>query len=531
MRRTIGEEFSDIYIFNLRGNGRIGGVAGRAEGRPVFEFAGWNADGSERKSSTGGSRATITISVLVRDPKHVGPARITYAQVTDMLSAGQKLKAVDTAESVKGMDSVQHITPNEHGDWLNQRRKQFDQFVSIDSIIAQSGRGLETGRDAWVYNYSMTRLLASMRRAITTYRSDLQTRHETLDPTTISWTATLRSALKRALPSSSAAVAQVGKAAYRPYTKSNAYGDPFWIHRPAILRWAFPTPLHNNYGFYANTGGTDRPFCVLHVDAVPDLNFFGQGGQFFARWRYEKVEPDDGTLSFGALDEDASHVIGGYRKVDNITDAALANFRAAYGDSIAKDDIFHYVYGLLHSPDYRSTYAADLKRTLPRIPLVTDATPFIAAGEALMKLHLGYENAERYPLEGLNTQPTAGRDAYDFFAVQKMKFAKTRDPETKKLVADKSSIVYNAHITLAGIPQDAYRYMLGSRSAVEWIIDRYQVKTDKPSGIVNDPNDWSREVGDPRYILDLLARIVTVSLETMKIVDALPALKIRAEQS
>jgi len=142
--------------------------------------------------------------------------------------------------------------------------------------------------------------------------------------------------------------------------------------------------------------------------------------------------------------------------------------------------------------------------------------------------HLGYESETPYPLDGLDVDPTG--DPYEFFAVQKMVFAKTRDAATKKLVADRSSIVYNSKITLSGIPDDAYRYMLGSRSAIEWIIDRYQVKSDKPSGIVNDPNDWSREVSDPRYVVDLLARIVTVSLKTMQIVDGLPSLAIRDDQ-
>lgn len=220
--------------------------------------------------------------------------------------------------------------------------------------------------------------------------------------------------------------------------------------------------------------------------------------------------------------------------IDNITDFALARFQSAYGDFITKDDIFFYVYGLLHSTDYRETYAADLKKMLPRIPLVTDAQPFIDAGRALSDLHLGYESVPAYPLDGLPSQDGAGDSAedgtYQRFQVEKMSFAKVRDHETKKLVVDRSTIIYNSQITLVGIPEEAYRYMLGSRSAIEWIMDRYRVKTDKPSGIVNDPNDWSREVEDPRYIVDLLARIVTVSLETMKIVDALPPLDIRADQ-
>ena len=185
---------------------------------------------------------------------------------------------------------------------------------------------------------------------------------------------------------------------------------------------------------------------------------------------------------------------------------------------------------MLHSPEYRETYAADLKKMLPRIPLVKDAQPFVEAGRSLSELHLGYESVTPYPLDGLDMAAPDDETAYDVFRVEKMAFAKQRDPETKKLVADKSTVIYNDRITLSGIPQDAYRYMLGSRSAIEWIIDRYQVKTDKPSGIVNDPNDWSREVGDPRYIIDLLARIVTVSLETMQIVDALPPLDILENQ-
>lgn len=216
-------------------------------------------------------------------------------------------------------------------------------------------------------------------------------------------------------------------------------------------------------------------------------------------------------------------------RLDNITDTALELFHAAYDTDLTKDDVYFYVYGILHCSDYRRTYAADLKKLLPRIPLVDDPRPFIEAGKELSELHLGYESADPYPLDGLDTRPTG--DPYDFFAVQKMAFAKKRNPETKKLEADRSTVIYTSNITLSGIPEDTYRYMLGSRSAIEWIIDRYQVKTDKTSGNVNDPNDWSKGVGDPRYIIDLLARIVTVSLRTMQIVDGLPTLAIRDDQA
>jgi predicted helicase len=221
-------------------------------------------------------------------------------------------------------------------------------------------------------------------------------------------------------------------------------------------------------------------------------------------------------------------VIDGYRKLDNITDEGLNRFRAAYpGETITKDDIFFYVYGLLHSPEYRETYAANLKKMLPRIPLVRDFTGYAAMGRALSDLHLGYESVMPYPLDGLAVEPTG--DPYTFFAVgdRRMSFGKASAAQKAKGERyDRSVIHYNDRITLRGVPEDAYRYLVGSRSAIDWIIDRYYVKTDKKSGIVNNPNDWSREVGDPRYIVNLLARIVTVSIETMKIVDALPALEI-----
>jgi predicted helicase len=263
---------------------------------------------------------------------------------------------------------------------------------------------------------------------------------------------------------------------------------------------------------------------------IPDLAFYGSNaGQYFPRWRYEPIDGANKQTGMVVEDDD---IVDGYRRIDNVTDTALARFRSAYGDTFTKDDIFVYVYGLLHSPDYRDRYAADLKKMLPRIPLVVDAEPYVRAGRALMDLHLGYETVEPYPLDGLDVKPAGpgSADLYEYFRVEKMAFAKRRDPATNKLVADRSTIVYNSRITLAGIPADAYRYTLGSRSAIEWIMDRYRVRTDTASGIVNDPNDWSREVSDPRYIIDLLARIVTVSMRTVEIVDGLPALDIRKDQ-
>lgn len=217
-------------------------------------------------------------------------------------------------------------------------------------------------------------------------------------------------------------------------------------------------------------------------------------------------------------------MIDGYKRIDNITDATLKQHRAWYGSEVTKDDVFAFVYGFLHSSDYRTRFAADLKRSLPRIPRIqaADYPAFREAGQRLLDLHIGYEDVEPYPLAITGDQPSGpgSADRYEWFRVKMLRWA------AKGKDVDKSMIIYNPHITVAGIPEAAHRYMLGSRSALEWILDRYQVKTDKDSGIVNDPNDWSREVGNPRYILDLIAKVTAVSVDTMKIVDSLPSLRI-----
>ncbi|MDQ0261030.1 putative helicase [Sinomonas atrocyanea] len=288
------------------------------------------------------------------------------------------------------------------------------------------------------------------------------------------------------------------------------------------LRSIFPRKGSHNLGFYANVGGTNIPFCTLAITTIPDLNFYSQGGQFFPRYTYSTPAPGEADLLSGL-----SPSSEGPERIDNITDAALADYRAAYGAEVTKDDIFFYVYGLLHSPEYRERFAADLKKMLPRIPNVPSVgrfRQFAEAGRRLSELHIGYEDVEPFPLTEVETGLGLETDAYVKYAVTKMRYG------GKSGAWDKTRVVYNGHITLEGIPEDAHRYMLGSRSTIDWILERYQIKTDKASGIVNDPNDWSREHHQPRYIIDLLKKIVTVSVETNRIVDRLPAMaSIRVE--
>ncbi len=479
-----------------------------------------------------------------------------YNDIGDYLTRQDKLRIIKRTGSLEHLD-LTPITPNAAGDWLDQRNDEFGSFIAIGekdcarlTVFGAHSLGLASNRDAWVYNSSSRTLLGNMASTIDVYNGELARwlEHRSVHPKSfsddravsnfvtqdakqISWSSGLISELKRGR-STVIDHQAVAVSTYRPFFKQRLYFSQFWNNRTSQLPRMFPTSVHLNHGFYVVNPGAGKPFSSLMMDEIPDLAFWGsEGGQFFSRYTYEAVQ-DDGAL----FDAAEGEVIDGYRRIDNITDEALAWFHTAYGPGITKDDVFFYVYGLLHCPDYRNRFAADLKKMLPRIPLVANATPFIDAGRALSELHLGYESAKPYPLDGLPESDGGGRAdasdaAYNRFRVEKMRFGKpTSEQKLAGLTKDVGTIVYNDHLTLHGMPEEAYCYMLGSRSVIEWIMERYQVKVDKDSQIRNDPNDWSREVGDPRYILDLLARIVTVSLETMTIVDTLPTLDVLPTQ-
>ncbi|MGC8733212.1 MAG: type ISP restriction/modification enzyme, partial [Halothiobacillaceae bacterium] len=254
-----------------------------------------------------------------------------------------------------------------------------------------------------------------------------------------------------------------------------------------------------------------KGFTCLLVDTLPDLNLM-QGTQCFPLYVYEKAA--DAITNRGELfAEEAAHADAeGYVRREAITDAALADYRAAYADdTITKEDLFYHVYGILHAPDYRQKFAADLRKMLPRIPrpkTKEDFWAFSRAGRELAELHLHYETIDPYPLQEIVTS-----------TVEDWRVVKMRYPSK----TDKTQILYNAHLTLSGIPPEALQYMVNGKPAIEWIMERYQVTTDKDSGILNDPNAWCEEQGNPRYIVDLVKRVVRVSVETVRIVKSLPS--------
>ncbi|MDK7133985.1 DEAD/DEAH box helicase [Corynebacterium sp. UMB4614] len=538
VRLSMAEDFTDLYVFNLRGNQRTAGEQSRREGGKVF--------GS-------GSRNTVAITIGIKDSNESG-FQLHYRDIGDYLSAEEKLKIVDTST----VDTVdwQTITPNFHGDWVNQRSDEFAMWPVIGEkkgnatkFFEEHSRGLSTARDAWSYSFATAQLIENIETHVANYRQAqdllqnegfeeskrgvdaLFAQHpELVDSTQGSWNANLKQELARGTEISFEPD-RVYTSLYRPFYKQRNYFAKELIDRQYQLPSMFPTQHHHNIGYYVLNPGAEKPFSVFATKLLPDLALYGSNaGQFFSRFTWEPVEASDGGL-FGAgasISEGESssygqigEVVDGYVRKDNITDEIKEIYRDALGADITGDDIFHFVYGKLHDPEYRTKYAADLKKMLPHIETPSSRTEFdkfAAAGQELMALHVNYENVDPWPLD---IQVKGDESDRETWRVTKMRWAKRKDPETGKNVNDVTKLIYNKQITIAGIPAEANEYMLGSRSAIAWLIDRYQVKKDKASGIVNDPNDWADEVGNPRYIVDLIGRVTRVAMETVRIVNSL----------
>ena len=541
VRLTLAEEFSHLYVYNLRGNQRTAGELSKREGGKVFDS---------------GSRATVAVTFLVKDPAHEGPAVLHYRNIGDYLSREDKLRIVEESQ----IDTLEWetITPNAQGDWINQRDPNYESWQPIGGKDTPHGifhcrtNGLKTNRDAWVYSYSLIRLRERIQEMRYAYEQVLNGS----DPegnNSLAISAGTLTAARRGIELDSTPF-NIRFAAYRPFCPQWVYYTPVFNERQYQLRQIFPTPGHDNVGFYVVGTGALKPFTLLLSEHIPDLNFYGsEGGQFFPRWTWEPVGgrhvADSGMLDLsGGTDMEESdtavgqegEVLGGYRRVDNITDATLRSYQSAYGPEVTKDDVFYYVYALLHSPEYRRRYGADLKKSLPHIPLVAGREDFVAfttAGRGLADLHLDYETVEPMPLSLVVDGEDVPWDLRETISpsllhVDKMRYARVR--RDGRLQDDKTSIVYNEHVTISGIPVQAQDYLLGSRSGLDWLLDRYRVSTHKASGIVNDPNDWMAEgagggptaPAQPRYLLDLIARVTTVSVRTQEIVEDLPALTV-----
>lgn len=527
MRKNLEKEFSSIYVFNLRGNQRTSGELSRKEGGKIF--------GS-------GSRTPITITILVKKPKEANQkTQIFYRDIGDYLSREDKLQIIKTLFSI-GNPAMQWttITPNEHGDWLNKRSEVFKLYTPLNptkkfdhkskSFFTTYAIGLASNRDSWVYNFSYDAVKHNMSRMITFYNAQQEAYHKTLainkelkvedfidtNPQKISWTRSLRNDVQRAKVHQYKESA-IRTGCYRPFQKQNLYFSTNFNEAIGLSPKLFPTPKHKNLVICVSGIGASKDFSALITDRIPDIQLQFNGQCFPLYWY------DDNASDVANLFSTPEKPLDRYVRRDGITDWILTTARKQYGYKVTKEDIFYYVYGILHSPEYRTTFATDLKKSLPRLPLVKAADDFWAfshAGRELAELHLNYETIEPYRKCNIIYAPLTTKGESVNYRVEKMHFAK-KDSKT----ADKTVIHYSNAITVENIPLEAYEYVVNGKSAIEWIMERYQVKTDPASGITNDPNDWAKEHGDEKYIFNLLLRIINVSVQTVEIVKALPKLK------
>ncbi len=537
MRRCLQQEFSSIYVYHLKGNARCSGEQRRKEGGNVF---------SE------GSRAPIAVTILVKNPQAQEQGKIYFAAVGDYLNREEKLGQLKELGSVLNAPLTE-ITPDTHGDWLNQRRDDFGHFITVDgkktdglAVFANYSLGLNSNRDAWAYNASRLTLKQNFTGCIVFYNAQVEalnakpssfTRDN--DETKIKWSSSLTARLEKGELSRPFAANCIASALYRPFHKLWVYNDKTWIHRVGQMPQLFPFNGAENLVIGTACVGATSFSCLMSAE-IADLHVLESGTQCFPRYLYRKVGSVEPAVPAGGLmagleePEIASDVVENgaerYERIDAIRPEAVEHFKAAYPEDAAAidvDAVFYYIYGILHSPDYRETYANNLQKELPRIPRVATYYEFKAfeeAGRKLADLHVKYEEVEPYAGCTFKYAKGVSSDNMDY-RVDKLKYGKIKG-KTGNAAKDKSVIVYNDDLTITDIPLEAQEYVVNKKSALDWIVERCGVSVDKASRIINDYNDHAAEMGKEDYILKLILRVITVSLETMKIVKALPPLTI-----
>ena len=513
-RRSLCEEFNKIYVFDLRGNARTSGEQRRKEKDNVFGQ---------------GTRTPVTIVFLVKNPQSKDRGKIFYHDIGDYLTKDEKLaKVADNVE--KDNIEWQEITMDRHGDWLNQRDDSWYEFAPI-GIDKQKGRqgifnlwsyGIVTNKDAWLWSYDKKLVANNAKNMILAFNSELKryknstTKKEVKDfvnkdDARISWSRALVNRFKRGNELTYNADS-IKLGLYRPFSKQWVYTDEQLVEMQYQTNKMMPQKK-NAGNMIMSIVKSDREFSALITDCMPDLQL-SSNGQCFPLYYYDT--------------ENKRNTLFGTDRIDAINDEALKVFRAVYpngfpnrlekdgGKKITKEDIFYYIYGIFHCPEYKERFAANLSKELPRIPFAHDFAAFSNTGRGLAQLHLNYDTGPMYNLkesyygnkELLQRNP--GR-------VDKLRWGK-KVVDGKK-VDDYSVIIYNDQVVLRDVPLSAQNYIVNGRSALAWLFDRYQVKVDKNTGIINDPNDFSE---DPRYIIDLIKRVTYISVQTVERINMLP---------
>lgn len=495
-RKCVAKEFSHLYVLNLRGNQRTSGEVSKKEGGKIFDS---------------GSRATIAVIFFVKD-KSVPNNTIFYYEVEDYLKREAKLNLLANFENLESVP-FKEITPNDKGDWINQRNDDFEKLIPLkrdpklkifNTIFDLNSNGVVSGRDPWVYNFSPNILTQSVQKCIDTYNADLKRfnavfreafkqrtkgvksaelykhlndKEITTDKTKIAWTDGLKNKLIKNKNLQESSMERIRLALYRPFNKQWLYWDKDWIHRQREFSKIFPDKDAHNV--VINTGvGNGKDFSALISDFISDFSLISPN-QAYPLYYYDDLG-------------NRSYAISGY---------ALNLFRRHYKDnSITEEEIFYYIYAILHHKGYLKKYKNSLAKEAPRIALSDDFKELSTLGKELAKLHLNYESGEMHTSVKYTTLMNAEMEGY--YDVDKM---------TKK----GDSIIYNHHITITKIPQKAFDYVVNGKSAIDWVIERYQKTMDKESLIENNPNDYA----GGKYIFELLCRVITLSEKSVDLIE------------
>ena len=470
LRATLYKEFNHLYIYNLRGNARTQGIQRKKEGGNIFGQ---------------GTRTPIAISILIKDNsnKH----ELLYWDIGDYLSRKEKLSIIKKNGSIGKMDWGV-LKPDQSNDWINLRDPNYQNYPCIagekDSPFLSNAVGISTNRDIWVSGFSKKAVLSNTQKLINNYNVELKKnggkgkKSDMRDPSKIKWTRGLDNKFKKGEKLSFNSQ-NIRLEMYRPFVKKWLMYDKAVVEMPGQYyeKWG-----NSNCAIYTTGRSINRPFSAFITNIYPDIQL-EMNGQGFIRYNNQvstELIPNK----------------------DNVNELFAQKYK------IKKEDIFPFIYALLNSPDYQKYYANDLKKDLARIPNVIPKEEYIKIGKKLINLHLNYEKVPVYD------KVTIAKTGNDY------KVTKTR---IDKKFKDRSVIIFNNNITISNIPEKAYQYIVNGKSAIEWIIDQYRVKTDKKSGITDDPNEYS---DDPKYIFNLLLRIINVSVQTVDLINQLPPLVI-----
>lgn len=495
-RKCVVQEFAHLYVLNLRGNQRTSGEVSKKEGGKIFDS---------------GSRATVAIVFFVKDkdaPNHT----IFYYEVDDYLKREAKLHLFANFENLESVP-FKEITPNDKGDWINQRNEEFEKLIPLkrdkklkifNTIFDLNSGGVGSGRDPWVYNFSPNALKQSVQTCIDTYNADLKCFNErfreafkqrtkgvkagdlykqlndkeiTTDKTKIAWVQNLKTQLIKGKKLDDFSQEKISVSLYRPFNKQYFYYERELSWSFYLMKKIFPDKDAQNV--VINTSSmASRNFSCLIANEITDVQTMANT-QAYPLYYYDDLG-------------NRSYAISGY---------ALNLFRRHYKDNaITEEEIFYYIYAILHHKGYLKKYKNFLAKEAPRIALSDDFKELSILGKELAKLHLNYESGEMHTSVKYTTLMNAEIEGY--YDVDKM---------TKK----GDSILYNHHIAITKIPQKAFDYVVNGKSAIDWVIERYQKTMDKDSLIENNPNHYA----GGKYVFELLCRVIKLSEKSVDLIE------------